>query len=196
MLGIMAYELLTGRRPYKESVSKNTIKYVQKCLEGNTLDDDLPESHIPAAPDSKYNLSAECLSCVKGLLEPRPWKRLSTKKFEDGFMKHPWFADFDWESAKKRDKVKLPAPVKPKPNTANCDTVGNNLVDSLMGEEQHVKLTPEEQTKFNDYGYMDRLDPISGDVVGHSTGVGVEKPASPVPPLSLPVSADEPAVNE
>ena len=147
MLGIMAYELLTGRqvvtkmiicsrrysralavlppvqthssplacrRPYKESVPKATIKYIQKCLEVNKLDEDLPETYTPEAPDSKYNLSSECLSCLKGLLEPRPWKRLSTQNFEDAFMKHPWFADFDWESAQKRDKVKLPAPVHPK----------------------------------------------------------------------------------
>merc|ERR1712070_652073 len=119
MLGIMAFELLTGKRPYKESVSKSTIKFVQKSLEAGDLVEDLPDAHLPSAPDSKYKLSKECLSCVKGLLEPRPWKRLSTKNFEEGIMKHPWFADFDWESAEKRDKAKLPAPVKPKANAAN-----------------------------------------------------------------------------
>lgn len=53
-----------------------------------------------------------------------------------------------------------PTPLNPRTeDTANCDTVGNNLVDTLMGEEKQERLTPEEQKKFEKYDYNVDLTP-------------------------------------
>jgi len=162
MLGIMSYELLTGKRPYKEGVKKDTVKWVQECNEKQDFVEELPHAHTPPKPDKKFNLSEACTSFIAGCLEPRPWARLTTVKWDE-FQNHPYFNGFDWEAAQAHDTEKLPAPIKPNSDTANCDTVGNNLVDTLMGEEKQERLTPEEQEKFREYDYMVAMSPPEDD---------------------------------
>mmetsp|Transcript_20681 Transcript_20681/g.47943 ORF Transcript_20681/g.47943 Transcript_20681/m.47943 type:complete len:380 (+) Transcript_20681:112-1251(+) len=161
MLGIMAFELLTGRRPYKEGVKKDTVRWVEECMTNNDLTDELPYAHKPALPEAKFKLSEACNSFISGCLEPRPWARLATGTDAewDSFKKHAYFEGFDWVNAEAHNATAYPAPVTPNKDTANCDTVGNNLVDTLMGEEKQERLTPEEQENFIDYDYKVELTP-------------------------------------
>lgn len=115
MLGIMAFELLTGRRPYKEGVKKDTVKWVQECMENDDLVEELPYAHKPSLPEAKFKLSDACQSFISGCLEPRPWARLATGTEEewDNFKKHAYFEGFDWVNAEAHNATALPAPVTP-----------------------------------------------------------------------------------
>lgn len=157
MIGIMMFELLTGKRPYKEGISKEVVKWIEQCRHDKDFVEDLPREFAPRMPPPKFNLSEGCTEVLSGLLDPRPWKRLSTNRFEE-MKQMAWFSDFDWEALQKHDVERLKAPIKPNANQANCDTVGNNLVDTLMGDEKQERLSEEEQQKFEGYDYAVELE--------------------------------------
>ncbi|KAI8976772.1 kinase-like domain-containing protein [Pilobolus umbonatus] len=84
-LGIMAYELLFGMRPFR-SLSKEAL--VHSII------------HTPVVfPDNVYELVTEdCIDVITGLLDKSPFHRLGCSNDGlDKFKSHPWFNGINWD---------------------------------------------------------------------------------------------------
>jgi serine/threonine protein kinase len=104
-LGCTTYELLHGQLPIP---AKTFVNISKEAAKNRKL------WHY----SMKASLSPECQSLLKGLLCFYPEKRLGCGKDGwDEIKSHPWFNDFDWKKAMRKE---LKAPVLPsqdRPNT-------------------------------------------------------------------------------
>ncbi|KAG0181692.1 hypothetical protein DFQ28_011728 [Apophysomyces sp. BC1034] len=117
-LGVVAYELLFGKRPFVASSNE--------LLKGFIVQDAL------RFPDNVYSMvSAECLDVLAGLLTKSPFQRLGCgpQGFEK-FKKHPWFRGLDWGSLERKEAT---PPFKPNNQLSNFDPV-HDLEELLLEE--------------------------------------------------------------
>lgn len=99
-LGITVYELIHGRRPFKQWKPTDTVDPVSTIRFGS-------------------GISEQCQDFIRGLLVLNPAKRLGCNPARGGWEEvksHPWFAQTDWESIKNRA---VKAPISPDPEAAN-----------------------------------------------------------------------------
>ncbi|TFK51637.1 kinase-like protein [Heliocybe sulcata] len=136
-LGVCAYELIFGRRPFRgktnsdltTSISKDPLKF--------------PE-------DAESRCSRAGLQALKGLLERDPAKRLGCKPNGEGFeelRRHPWFKNIDWGTLESKQQT---SPFIPDSKKANFDA--SHELEELLLEDNPLKA---KQRKAN----QDNLSP-------------------------------------
>ncbi|KAF9221452.1 kinase-like protein [Gyrodon lividus] len=122
-LGVCAYELLFGRRPFRgktnsdltHSISKDSLRF--------------PE-------DADRRCSRAGMQALKGFLERDPFKRLACKTgdgFEE-FRRHPWFQPIDWQALENKE---LQPPFTPDSKKANFDA--SHELEELLLEDNPLK---------------------------------------------------------
>ena len=104
-LGVLAYEFITGKRPYIGNTRKEVKQVIlAKQVQLNQLD----------MPDG---WSVEALDFINKLLERKPQNRLGFNGIEE-IKKHPWLNNIDWEKLLRHEES---APLVP-PTEGNYDT--------------------------------------------------------------------------
>lgn len=130
-LGLTAYELLFGNRPFR----------------GKT-NDDLTNSilHHPLQfPETaKDTVSKDCIDCISQLLERDATKRLgcATADGFEGFKKHPWFQGINWDEL--LSKTAIP-PFEPDSKRANFDAT--HELEEILLEDNPLKVKKRAQPK-------------------------------------------------
>ena len=84
-LGILLYELRTGRTPFLHKTTHQTTKLIRS---GKIIFPD-PVKH-------KIDMSEDMKDIITQLLQKEPTKRLGHNSKKE-VMKHPWFKDIDWK---------------------------------------------------------------------------------------------------
>jgi serine/threonine kinase 32 len=123
-LGVCAYELIFGRRPFRgktnneltHSISKDPLKFPEDC-------------------ESKCTLQG--MQALKALLDRDPSKRLACKSREEGFeelQSHPWFESMDWSTLETKEQI---PPFIPDPKKANFDA--SHELEELLLEDNPLK---------------------------------------------------------
>ncbi|EPQ31519.1 uncharacterized protein PFL1_00852 [Pseudozyma flocculosa PF-1] len=120
-LGVVAYELLFGRRPFRGKTNS--------ALTHSILND---KCNFPENVESI--VSRETISCIRGLLERDPKKRLGCKSGIDEFKAHPWFASIDWPALEAKT---LTPPFEPDSKKANFDAT--HELEELLLEDNPLK---------------------------------------------------------
>lgn len=121
-LGVCAYELVFGRRPFEAknadlltaAVAKDSLRFPERASEA---------------------CSAEGIQVIKQLLDKNPKKRLGCTSATDDRMasvqKHPWFSQLDWDALEEKE---VQAPFVPDLKKANFD-ISHELDEFLMVEK-------------------------------------------------------------
>lgn len=120
-LGVVAYELLFGRRPFRGKTNS--------ALTHSILNDrcTFPEN-------VETIVSRETVSCIKSLLERDPRKRLGCRSGIDEFKAHPWFASLDWSAMEAK---RVTPPFEPDSKKANFDAT--HELEELLLEDNPLK---------------------------------------------------------
>ncbi|DAZ94849.1 TPA: LOW QUALITY PROTEIN: hypothetical protein N0F65_012538 [Lagenidium giganteum] len=128
-LGIVVFELVFKKRPWKGSVQSR----LDACPDiWNGLTEELEVKYYPEEllRDSFSSISPVCKDLLRSLLHPLEEKRLGFKGGVDEVMKHEYFAEFDW-SAYEAQTMKPPfAPVIDE-TKVNCNTAVHDFDDVL-----------------------------------------------------------------
>lgn len=126
-LGVCAYELVFGRRPFRgrtnsaltHSISKDPLRFPENAEE---------------------KCSKAGMQALKGFLDRDPYKRLSCNPQTEGFeeiRRHPWFASIDWEALERKE---LAPPFVPDNKKANFDA--SHELEELLLEDNPLKAKP------------------------------------------------------
>lgn len=120
-LGVVAYELLFGRRPFRGKTNS--------ALTHSILNDrcTFPEN-------VETIVSRETVSCIKSLLERDPRKRLGCRSGIDEFKTHPWFNGVDWAALEAKT---VTPPFEPDSKKANFDAT--HELEELLLEDNPLK---------------------------------------------------------
>ncbi|KIJ20761.1 hypothetical protein PAXINDRAFT_165601 [Paxillus involutus ATCC 200175] len=122
-LGVCAYELLFGRRPFRGKTNSDLTHSISK----DTL-------RFPEDADKKCSRAG--MQLLRGLLERDPPKRLSCKtgeQFEE-LQRHPWFQPIDWQALENKE---LQPPFTPDSKKANFDA--SHELEELLLEDNPLK---------------------------------------------------------
>ncbi|KAM5532882.1 hypothetical protein V8D89_013434 [Ganoderma adspersum] len=186
-LGVCAYELIFGRRPFRgktnsdltHSISKDSLRF--------------PE-------DAESKCSRAGLQALKGFLERDPSRRLACKPGGEDFeevKRHPWFQNIDWETLETKEQI---APFIPDSKKANFDASheleellleDNPLrarqrkerdISSLSAEMRQMEeqFTPYDFKKMQRRSYYPQTQIISTVTATSSTGPASSRPATPM----------------
>ncbi|PWN51272.1 kinase-like protein [Violaceomyces palustris] len=120
-LGVVAYELLFGRRPFR---GKTNSALTHSILNDRCSFPDNVESIV----------SRETISCIKGLLERDPKRRLGCRGGIEDFKSHPWFSGIDWAALEAK---RLTPPFEPDSKKANFDAT--HELEELLLEDNPLK---------------------------------------------------------
>ncbi|EAU90286.2 AGC/YANK protein kinase [Coprinopsis cinerea okayama7 len=123
-LGVCAYELIFGRRPFRGrtnsdltySISKDPLKW--------------PE-------DAEKKCSRAGMQVLRGFLERDPSKRLGCKPDGEGFQelkRHPWMKPIDWDTLETKEQL---PPFTPDQKKANFDA--SHELEELLLEDNPLK---------------------------------------------------------
>ncbi|TBU30711.1 kinase-like protein [Dichomitus squalens] len=123
-LGVCAYELIFGRRPFRgktnsdltHSISKDSLRF--------------PE-------DAESKCSRAGLQALKGFLDRDPTRRLACKPNGEGFeelKRHPWMATIDWATLESKEQT---APFIPDNKKANFDA--SHELEELLLEDNPLR---------------------------------------------------------
>jgi serine/threonine protein kinase len=83
-LGILIYEMLYGRTPFRGEDQDSTFKNILQ--------------HKLQFPEISTPVSDECKDLITKLLNPDQNQRLGSKQGASEIKAHPWFADIDWKN--------------------------------------------------------------------------------------------------
>ncbi|GLB41972.1 putative agc yank protein kinase [Lyophyllum shimeji] len=190
-LGVCAYELIFGRRPFRGrtnsdltySISKDSLKW--------------PE-------DAEKKCSRAGMQVLKGLLERDPSRRLACKPHGEGyqeFRRHPWFIPIDWDTLE--SKTQTP-PFVPDAKKANFDA--SHELEELLLEDNPLKAKArkanqdnlsaemrqmEDQFTSYDFKKMQRRSyyphnqHIISTATGTSSGIASSRPGTPANDLRV-----------
>lgn len=84
-IGIIAYELMIGKRPYNGN-NRNEIR-----------DAVLAKQHLVKKSEIPLKWSVESCDFVNRLIERNPLNRLGSKNGVEELKGHSWFCEFPWE---------------------------------------------------------------------------------------------------
>lgn len=123
-LGILAYELMFGKRPFRGRTN-------------TALTNSILHEPLQWPDDAGEKCSAEGMQAIKGLLERDPNRRLGYRPGGGGLddlKAHPWFRGIDWEKLRKKEVV---PPFEPDSKRANFDAT--HELEELLLEENPLK---------------------------------------------------------
>jgi len=182
-LGVCAYELIFGRRPFRGKTNSDLTHAITR----ETLK--FPE-------DASTKCSREGMYVLMGLLERDTTRRLGCKPNGEGFeelKKQAWFKNFDWDRLEDKE---LEPPFVPDSKRANFDAT--HELEELLLEDNPLKARPrkanqdvtqmsaemrqmEEQFTSYDYRKMKRRSyyPHNQQIVSTMTGTSASRPSTP-----------------
>jgi len=184
-LGVCAYELIFGRRPFRGrtnsdltySISKDPLKW--------------PE-------DADKKCSRAGMQVLKGLLDRDPNRRFGCKPDGEGYQelrRHPWFSSLDWDTLESKEQT---PPFVPDGKKANFDA--SHELEELLLEDNPLKAKArkanqenlsaemrqmEEQFTSYDFRKMKRRSyyphnqHIISTATGTSSGLASSRPGTP-----------------
>ncbi|KAG6844740.1 hypothetical protein H0H87_004072 [Tephrocybe sp. NHM501043] len=184
-LGVCAYELIFGRRPFRGrtnsdltySISKDPLKW--------------PE-------DAEKKCSRAGMQVLKGLLDRDTSRRFGCKPHGEGFQelrRHPWFKSIDWDTLDSKEQT---PPFIPDAKKANFDA--SHELEELLLEDNPLKAKArkanqdnlsaemrqmEEQFTSYDFKKMQRRSyyphnqHIISTATGTSSGMASSRPGTP-----------------
>ncbi|GAA5998400.1 serine/threonine-protein kinase [Rhodotorula paludigena] len=122
-LGVVCYELLFGKRPYRGKTN-------------STLTQAILKDHVRFPENVDEVISPEGLDCIKGLLQRDPKKRLGCPGTGglEAFKRHPWFREYDWDVLERKEAV---PPFEPDSKKANFDAT--HELEELLLEDNPLK---------------------------------------------------------
>ncbi|BGP01186.1 AGC/YANK protein kinase [Rhodotorula toruloides] len=122
-LGVVAYELLFGKRPYRGKTN-------------STLTQAILKEQVRFPENVEEIVSPEGLDCIKGLLQRDPKKRLGCPGTGglEAFKRHPWFRDYDWDVLERKEAI---PPFEPDSKKANFDAT--HELEELLLEDNPLK---------------------------------------------------------
>ncbi|GAA6020437.1 hypothetical protein JCM11491_000245 [Sporobolomyces phaffii] len=122
-LGVVAYELLFGKRPYRGKTN-------------STLTDAILHESIKFPDNVAQILSPAGLDCIKSLLQRDPKRRLGCAGTGglEGFKQHPWFSGYDWQVVERKEAI---PPFEPDSKKANFDAT--HELEELLLEDNPLK---------------------------------------------------------
>ncbi|KAJ3138805.1 hypothetical protein HK101_003691, partial [Irineochytrium annulatum] len=121
-LGVVAYELLFGKRPFRSKTNEGLTEAI--------MNDPL------AIPSEPAEISSDAKDCIKGFIQRKLEDRLGAKEFGgmDVLKAHPWFKGIDWV---KLEAKELPPPFVPDSKKANFDAT--HELEELLLEDNPLK---------------------------------------------------------
>ncbi|KAI9064143.1 kinase-like protein [Trametes sanguinea] len=123
-LGVCAYELIFGRRPFRGKTNSDlTHSIVKDSLR-------FPE-------DVESRCSRAGIQALKGFLDRDPSRRLACKPNGEGFeelKRHPWFSSIDWNTLDTKEQT---APFIPDNKKANFDA--SHELEELLLEDNPLR---------------------------------------------------------
>ncbi|KAJ3753905.1 kinase-like domain-containing protein [Lentinula raphanica] len=184
-LGVCAYELIFGRRPFRgrtnsaltTSIAKDPLKW--------------PE-------DAEKKCSRAGMLVIKGLLDRDPSRRFGCKPDGEGFQelrRHPWFQSIDWDTLESKEQI---PPFIPDSKKANFDA--SHELEELLLEDNPLKAKQrkanqdnlsaemrqmEEQFTSYDFKKMQRRSyyPHNQQLTVTSSGLASSRPETPATDL-------------
>jgi len=132
-LGVCAYELLFGRRPFRGKTNSDLTHAISK-------------DNLRFPEDAEKKCSRAGLQVIKGFLERDPSKRLACKSSEsfDEIRHHAWFQPIDWQALENKE---VPPPFTPDSKKANFDA--SHELEELLLEDNPLKAKQRKQRDVN-----------------------------------------------
>ncbi|KAJ3105050.1 hypothetical protein HDU96_008730 [Phlyctochytrium bullatum] len=142
-LGVMAFELLYGKRPFRSKTNDGLTHAI--------LHDHL---HFPSEPS---NITQPAKDCLKGFITRNVGERLGSRESggEARIKNHPWFEGLDWA---KLEAKELTPPFVPDSKKANFDAT--HELEELLLEDNPLKAKPR---KKNAEGKLEPRQPPPGE---------------------------------
>lgn len=163
-LGVLAYELLLGRRPWNGGVRSHLEKCpnVIKDFSKSVYDKYYPIELLDSTSDTNAKLSHSCRSFLRGLLHPIESERLGAGP--NGIIeikKHDWLRTFDWDGYLSHTLTPPFVPVVDE-NKANCNTAAQDFDDVLNVNSRGERISAEDQEKFAGFEFnIDANNPVT-----------------------------------
>ncbi|SGZ17916.1 BQ5605_C020g09152 [Microbotryum silenes-dioicae] len=122
-LGVVAYELLFGKRPYRGKTNSSLTTAIMR-------------DQIRFPENAGEILSQDGMACIRGLLQRDTRKRLGCKHTGglEALKRHPWFKDYDWDVIEKKEAT---PPFEPDSRKANFDAT--HELEELLLEDNPLK---------------------------------------------------------
>ncbi|KAK4050080.1 hypothetical protein OIV83_003651 [Microbotryomycetes sp. JL201] len=122
-LGIVAYELLFGKRPYRGKTNSGLTQAILK-------------DQIRFPENAADIVSPEGIDCIRGLLQRDARQRLGCPGTGglEAFKRHPWFRDYDWGLIERKEAI---PPFEPDSKKANFDAT--HELEELLLEDNPLK---------------------------------------------------------
>lgn len=128
-LGVMAYELLFGRRPFRGKTNS--------ALTHSIMND---RCNFPDNVDAI--VSKESISCIKGMLERDTRRRMGCRNGLEDYKSHPWFAGIDWDLLQQKA---ITPPFEPDSKKANFDAT--HELEELLLEDNPLKARKRDEKR-------------------------------------------------
>ncbi|KAG5338423.1 hypothetical protein C0989_007307 [Termitomyces sp. Mn162] len=184
-LGVCAYELIFGRRPFRGRTNGDLTYSITK-------------DHLKWPEDVEKKCSRLGIQVLKGLLDRDTSRRFGCKPHGEGFQefqRHLWFTTIDWETLESKQQT---SPFVPDAKKANFDA--SHELEELLLEDNPLKAKArkanqdnlsaemrqmEEQFTTYDYKKMQRRSyyPHNQHLIsiatGTSSGMASSRPATP-----------------
>ncbi|KAG8857622.1 hypothetical protein FRB96_005640 [Tulasnella sp. 330] len=131
-LGVCAYELTFGRRPFRGKTNSD-------------LTHSITRDPLRFPDDAESKCSREGILALSSLLERDPAKRLGCRPKGEGFedlKKHPWFKSIMWETLEDKEVI---SPFIPDSKKANFDAT--HELEELLLEDNPLKARKRNQNQ-------------------------------------------------
>lgn len=166
--GILLYEMLFGKTPFKGSAQTETFQNIVESRE--TL-------HIPVEP----HISRHCKDLIKKLLAHDPKKRLGHKRGAADIKSHPWFKGVKWALVRNETPPMVPKLTSPldtsyfHPISKDNEVLGEeDNMNQMTEDQQHLETSPFGEFRFvagvHRYGEERRPSTLSSASTCSSTG--------------------------
>ncbi|GBE86516.1 Serine/threonine-protein kinase gad8 [Sparassis crispa] len=122
-LGICAYELIFGRRPFRGKTNGDLTHSICK-------------DHVRFPDDADTKCSKVGMQALRAFLDRDPSRRLGWKPTEGSaeIQRHPWFQDIDWDTLDDKQQI---SPFVPDSKKANFDA--SHELEELLLEDNPLK---------------------------------------------------------
>ncbi|KAJ3100333.1 hypothetical protein HDU96_010376 [Phlyctochytrium bullatum] len=163
-LGVCIFECLFGKRPFRGNSNEALTAAIRK----QSLS--IPEYNL--VTKQPLNLSRDCVSFLRGLLERNVERRLGSQGFET-IKEHPWLAVLDWQRLERKEVGPM---FVPEPDRSNFDASYD--LEELLLEEKPLKYKPRRKKPAKADPNAPGGSPSDGASVSAKLGFGRKKPVS------------------